>query len=250
MELILKKLVAYITAGYPDKNLCIDVALALKESGVDILELGVPFSDPVADGPIIEEANLKALENGFKMEALFDITKTISSKICTYWMGYFNPFYHKGFDYICAKAISNNACGFIIPDLPFEEAKPYKKMAENIGLNMISFIAPTHSNERIELISKEAMGFIYLVAYAGITGSGKEEDLSLVVREIKKHTSTPIYIGFGVNEKTARQKSKNVDGVIVGSAFVKILLDNGLTGKEKIGKISTLARDIKNMINE
>jgi len=246
----LKKLIAYITAGYPDRNLCIDIALALKENGADILELGVPFSDPVADGPIIEEANLKALKNGFKMDTLFDVTKNISSEICTYWMGYFNPFYHKGVDYIFAKAISNNACGFIIPDLPYEEAKPYKKMVENMGLNMISFIAPTHSNERIEMISKEANGFIYLVAYAGITGSGKDEDLNLVIREIKKHTSTPVYIGFGVNEKTARQKSKNVDGVIVGSAFVKTILDDSLTNKEKIGRISALARDIKNMINE
>lgn len=246
----LKKLVAYITAGYPDKNLCIDIALSLKENGADILELGVPFSDPVADGPIIEEANLKALESGFKMDVLFDITKAISSKIDVFWMGYFNPFYHKGMDYICAKAIANNASGFIIPDLPYEEAKPYKKLVENMGLNMVSFIAPTHSSDRIAMIAKEALGFIYLVAYAGITGNGKDEDLSLVVKEIKKHSQTPVFIGFGVNEKTAREKSKNVDGVIVGSAFVKIFLDENLTGNQKIAKISTLARDIKHMINE
>lgn len=246
----MKKLVAYITAGYPDKNLCIDVCLALKENGADILELGVPFSDPVADGVIIEEANLKALKNGFKMDTLFDITNKVSSKIDTFWMGYFNPFYHKGIDYICAKAISSNACGFIIPDLPHEEALAYKQMIENTGLNLISFIAPTHDKKRIEMVVKNSLGFIYLVAYTGITGSGKDEDLSLVVKEIKKHTSTPVYIGFGVNEKTAREKSKNVDGVIVGSAFVKVLLDDSLTGKQKIAKISTLARDIKNMINE
>jgi tryptophan synthase alpha chain len=250
MEMVLKKLVAYITAGYPDKNLCVDIALALKENGADVLELGVPFSDPVADGPIIEEANLRALKNGFKMNDLFDITKKISSKIDTLWMGYFNPFYHKGIDYICAKAIECNSCGFIIPDLPFEEAKSYKQMVENIGLDMISFVAPTHSKERIKMIAKDAQRFIYLVAYAGITGSGKDEDLSEVVKEIRKHTQTPVFIGFGVNEKTAREKSKDVDGVIVGSAFVKVLLDDSLTGRQKVDRISTLARTIKEMINE
>lgn len=246
----MKKLVAYITAGYPDKNLCIDVALSLKQSGADILELGVPFSDPVADGEIIAQANLEALKSGFRMENLFDITKEVSSKIETFWMGYFNPFYHKGFDYICAKAIATNSSGFIIPDLPHEEAISYKSMIENMGLNLISFIAPTHSNERVKLIAKDALKFIYLVAYAGITGSGKDEDLTKIVNEIKKHSQTPVYIGFGVNEKTAREKAKNVDGVIVGSAFVKVLLDGSLTGGQKVAKISSLAQDIKEMINE
>lgn len=246
----MKKLVAYITAGYPSKELCIDIAHSLKESGVDILELGVPFSDPVADGPIIEEANIKALNSGFKMETLFDITKSISKNINTYWMGYFNPFYHRGMDYIYAKAIECNACGFIVPDLPYEEAKPYRNMLDNMGLDMISFIAPTHSEDRIKMIASNAKGFIYLVAYAGITGSGKEEDLSKTIQVIKKYTDTPVFVGFGVNEKTAREKAKNVDGVIVGSAFVKVLLDDSLTAKEKVAKISTLARNIKEMINE
>ncbi|MFV0482449.1 MAG: tryptophan synthase subunit alpha [Campylobacteraceae bacterium] len=246
----MKQLVAYITAGFPDINFCEDAALSLKENGVDILELGVPFSDPVADGPVIELANLKALQNGFKMEHLFEISKRVGSKIDTFWMGYFNPFYHKGMDYFAAQAIKNSVCGFIIPDLPHEEAKSYKNLLENMGLELIDFIAPTHSQDRIKKIATNSRRFIYLVAYAGITGSGKDEDLSKIVNEIRLYSETPIYIGFGVNEKTAKEKAKNVDGVIVGSAFVNVLLDDSLTAKAKIAKISTLARTIKGLINE
>jgi tryptophan synthase alpha chain len=243
-------LVAYITSGYPDVNFSIDTALALKDAGADIIELGVPFSDPVADGAIIEEANLKALKGGFKTEWLFKISEEIAPKISTFWMGYFNPFYHKGIDYFAAKAKKCGVDGFIIPDLPFEEAMPYKHLLEGMGLNLINFVAPTHSKERIEKIVKDSLGFIYLVAYAGITGSKTKEDLSEIVKSIKDCTNTPVFVGFGVDEKSAKTKAKGVDGVIVGSAFIKILLDESLTKTQKIDRISLLARNIKEIINE
>jgi tryptophan synthase alpha chain len=246
----LKQLVAYITAGYPDVNFSIDTALALKDAGADIIELGVPFSDPVADGEVIEEANLKALKNGFKIERIFEISKKIAPEISTFWMGYFNPFYHKGVDYFAAKAREYGVSGFIIPDLPFEEAKPYKHLLEGMGLNLVDFIAPTHSEERIRKIVRNSLGFIYLVAYAGITGSAAEEDLGEIIKIIKDYTSTPVFVGFGVNEKSAKAKAKGVDGVIVGSAFIKILLDDNLTKTQKIDRISILARNIKEAINE
>ena len=245
----MKKLVAYITAGYPDVNFTVDAALSLKEHGVDTLELGIPFSDPVADGPVIEAANLRALQNGFKMEDLFDISKQVAPKLDTLWMGYFNPFYHKGMDYFIGKALSLGVGGFIIPDLPYEEAKSYKVLVQGAGLSLIDFVAPTDSNERITQILSDSNKFVYLVAYAGITGSGREEDLQPIIRHIKEVTDTPVYIGFGVNEKTAKEKAVGVDGVIVGSAFVSILLDDSLTGTKKISKISSLASTIKEMIN-
>ncbi|MDR1976337.1 MAG: tryptophan synthase subunit alpha, partial [Campylobacteraceae bacterium] len=226
----MKKLVAYITAGFPDVNFTIDLVGALKEGGVDILELGVPFSDPVADGPVIEEANLKALKNGFRMDDLFKVSKETAKSMQTYWMGYFNPFYHKGMDYFSAKALSLGVSGFIIPDLPYEEAKPYRQMLSGMGLHLVNFIAPTHSAQRVEEIVKDASGFIYLVAYAGITGSGKDEDLSQIAKTVKNYSDTPLFVGFGVNEKSAKAKAKHADGVIVGSAFVKVLLDENLTG--------------------
>ena len=245
----MKKLVAYITTGYPSLDFTVDMALALAEAGVDTLELGMPFSDPVADGPVIEKANLKALQNGFKLEHLFEASKQIAPHIDTLWMGYFNPFYHKGVDYFIEQAKSSGVNGFIIPDLPLEEGRPYKPMIEDAGLSLIDFIAPTDSKERIKEIVSDAQKFIYLVAYAGITGSGQSEDLQPIITNIKEYTNTPVYVGFGVNEKTAKEKAKGVDGVIVGSAFVKVLLDEQLTESQKIKKIALLAKEIKDKIN-
>jgi len=244
-----KKLVAYITTGFPSTEFTIDAALALAEAGVDTLELGMPFSDPVADGPVIEKANLKALENGFKLNQLFEASAKIAPHIDTLWMGYFNPFYHKGVDTFISEANKAGVNGFIIPDLPFEEAKPYKPSIEAAGLNLIDFIAPTDTKERIEQIVTDAKKFIYLVAYAGITGSGQSEDLKPIITDIKEFTDTPVYVGFGVDQNTAKEKAKGVDGVIVGSAFVKILLDENLTNTQKITKLSALAKEIKEKIN-
>lgn len=246
----MKQLVAYITAGFPSVEFSVDLALSLQENGVDTLELGIPFSDPVADGPVIEAANLQALKNGFKMDDLFDISSRIATKVDTLWMGYFNPFYHKGMDFYIGQARHAGVSGFIIPDLPFEEAGRYKGLVEGAGLSLISFVAPTHSRERIKLVASDSQKFIYLVAYAGITGSGVAEELAPTIQTIRSVSDTPIYVGFGVDEKTAKEKAKNVDGVIVGSAFVKVLLDESLTGNQKISKISSLARTIKDAINE
>jgi len=245
----MKRLVAYITAGFPDNNFTVDLALSLKEAGVDSLELGIPFSDPVADGPIIEKANLKALQNGFKIEHLFDISKQIGKEIDTLWMGYFNPFYHRGMELFSDKAREYGVSGFIIPDLPHEEALAYGSMMKEKELSLISFVAPTDSKQRIAQVVEHSSKFIYLVAYAGITGSGVGEDLSKTIASIREASKTPIYVGFGVDEKTAKNKAKSVDGVIVGSAFVKILLDESLKNQEKIIKISCLARTIKDKIN-
>lgn len=245
----MKKLVAYITTGFPSLDFTVDAALALAEAGVDTLELGMPFSDPVADGPVIEAANLKALQNGFRLQHLFDASEKIAPHIDTLWMGYFNPFYHKGMETFITEAKRSGVNGFIIPDLPFEEAQPYKPAVEAAGLSLIDFIAPTDSRERIAQIVPDAKKFIYLVAYAGITGAGKSEDLQDIVANIKAHTDTPVYVGFGVDTHTAKEKAKGVDGVIVGSAFVKVLLDDTLSNTQKIAKISEIAKEIKEKIN-
>jgi len=246
----LKKLVAYITTGFPDKSFTVDLALSLKEAGVDSLELGIPFSDPVADGPVIEAANLSALQNGFKIADLLEVSEKIAPEIDTLWMGYFNPFYHKGLDFFLTKAKEYGVSGFIIPDLPHEEGRAYRQMFDEKDIALIDFVAPTDSKERIAAIVKDSKKFIYMVAYAGITGADKSESLDSIISAVRENTDTPLYIGFGVNEKTAKEKAKGVDGVIVGSAFVKILLQEDLTNSQKIDNISTLARSIKELINE
>ena len=245
----MKNLVAYITTGYPDKNFTIDLAHSLKEAGVDSLELGIPFSDPVADGPVIEAANLFALRNGFRISDLFEVSEKIAPVIDTLWMGYFNPFYHKGIDHFLNRAKELGVSGFIIPDLPHEEAAAYKEAFDEKDVALIEFVAPTDTPERIAKIVKDSKKFIYMVAYAGITGADRSESLEPIIETVREHTDTPLYIGFGVDEKTAKQKARGVDGVIVGSAFVRILLKENLTNSQKIDKISTLARSIKDQIN-
>jgi len=246
----LKKLVGFITASLPQNNFTVDLALSLKESGVDILELGIPFSDPVADGPVIEKASLMALQNGFRLNDLFEITSKIAPNMDTFWMGYMNSFFSYGVEDFLKKGLEYGIKGSIIPDLPFEESIKYNDIFGSYNQSIVSFVAPTDSKERIEKLVQNSREFIYLVAYAGITGSGQSEDLSKIIYNIKEYTNTPIYTGFGVDETTAKDKVKGVDGVIVGSAFVKYLIDDSLSNNEKMSKITSIAREIKNKINE
>ncbi len=245
----MKKLVGFITSSIPSNNFTIDLALSMQEAGVDTLELGIPFSDPVADGPIIEKASLKALQNGFKLKDLFEVSSVIAPKMDTLWMGYMNPFFHYGMENFLKKAKEFNIQGAIIPDLPHEESKEYKKLFTSYDNALIDFVAPTDSLERIKTITQNSNKFIYLVAYAGITGSGAKEDLNEVISNIRNCSKTPLYIGFGVDENTAKQKVQGVDGVIVGSAFVKHLIDDSLSNNEKISKITKIAQKIKEEIN-
>lgn len=245
----MKNLVAYITSGYPEKSFSIDLALALGENGVDSLELGVPFSDPVADGPLIEKANHQALKLGFKFKDLLEISKEVAPKVDTLWMGYFNSFYQQNMDKLIPHAKELGVNGLIIPDLPHEETLTYSDLFDSNSITNISFVAPTDSEDRIKEIVSASQKFIYMVAYTGITGSGVSEDLDPFLNSIKKYTNTPVYVGFGVNKKTARQKVKGADGVIVGSAFIDILLKDSLSYKQKIEECSELAKILKNEIN-
>ena len=245
----MKNLVAYITSGYPEKSFTIDLALALSESGVDTLELGIPFSDPVADGPLIEAANHKSLESGFKFSHLLEISRAVAPKVDTLWMGYFNSFYQQDMDKLIPLAKEIGINGLIIPDVPHEEALAYKDLFSVNNMANISFVAPTDSEQRIATVVEDAQKFIYMVSYTGITGSGVAEDLQPFLASIKKYTQTPVYVGFGVNAKTAKDKVKGADGVIVGSAFIDILLQDSLSYTQKIHNCSELAKIIKSEIN-
>lgn len=246
----MKQLVAYITSGYPEKSFTVDLALSLGESGVDSIELGVPFSDPVADGPVIEKANFHTLGQGFRFADILTLSEQIAPQVDTLWMGYFNPFYHYGMEKLLPKAAELGISGMIIPDLPYEEAQAYAELFDANGISNITFVAPTDTPERIKTIVSGAKKFIYLVAYAGITGAGQSEELQPIITSIKEHTQTPVYVGFGVNEKTAREKAEGADGVIVGSAFISILLQEGLSYTQKIERCCRLARNVKSSINE
>jgi len=244
----MKQLVAYITTAFPEKNFTKDLAYELTSNGVDTIELGIPFSDPVADGPLIEEANHLSLENGFRFNDLIEVSSEIAKELDILWMGYFNSFYQQQLEKLFPLAAELGVAGTIIPDLPYEETLKYQELFRHNNLANISFVAPTDSKQRIETITKNAQKFIYMVAYTGITGSGKDENLEPFIRNIKAATNTPVFVGFGVNEKTAKAKAKDADGVIVGSAFIKILLQN-TTYSQKIKKCCNIASLIKEEIN-
>jgi len=245
----MKHLVGFITSSLPENNFTVDLALHMKEAGVDTLELGIPFSDPVADGPVIEKASLLALQKGFKLNDLFEVTSKIAPHMDTLWMGYMNPYFHYGMEKFLQKGKEFNIAGSIIPDLPHEEGKIYKELFQKYDQALIDFVAPTDSFERIKQVTQNSNKFIYMVAYAGITGSGAKEDLSKIIENVRECTKTPLYIGFGVDENTAKEKAVGVDGVIVGSAFVKHLIDDSLNYNEKISKITDIAKKIKEEIN-
>jgi tryptophan synthase alpha chain len=178
-----------------------------------------------------------------------EISEVIAPKVDTLWMGYFNSYYQHNLNSLIPFAKKIGVNGLIIPDLPYEETLAYKELFDSNSISNISFVAPTDTQERIEKIVKESKKFIYMVAYAGITGSGASEDLQPILSSIKKYTQTPVYVGFGVNEKTAKEKVKGADGVIVGSAFINILLNDDLNYKQKTDKCCDLAQIIKNEIN-
>jgi tryptophan synthase alpha chain len=198
---------------------------------------------------LIEKANHKALELGFKFSDVLEISKEIAPKIDTLWMGYFNSFYQQNLDKLVPHAKSLGVSGMIIPDLPHEEALIYSELFAKNSVSNISFVAPTDSDQRIKEVVSHAQKFIYMVAYTGITGSGKAENLQPFLNSIKNHTSTPVYVGFGVNQKTAKAKVQGADGVIVGSAFIDILLQDDINYTQKIQRCSTLAKIIKSEIN-
>jgi tryptophan synthase alpha chain len=246
----MKELVAYLTCSLPDKTFTADAIFALKEAGADRIELGLPFSDPVADGEVIEKANLKAIQNGFKINQAFEVAKIVSDKIPTYLMGYFNMFYTNGFENFSTKSQDAGVKRFIIPDLPFEEGEKYSEMLSTKEISLVQFLAVTDTQERIAKICKKANDFIYLVAFAGITGADKSEDLEPILQTAKQHTLQKIFVGFGVNRDTAKQKVAGADGVIVGSAFVKILSDDSTSMYKKLELLAEEARVIKEAINQ
>ena len=243
----MKKLITYITASLPNKNFTTDMINIMSENGADAIELGIPFSDPSADGEVIEKASLMSLKSGFKIAEIIDIIKDVPNSDL-YLMGYFNSFYKKGFDYYFSNSFKNLK-GLVIPDLPYEESLKYLNIFDKYDKALVSFVSPLSNKNRIETTIRHARGFIYLVAYAGITGGGKDMNLDNIIYHIKDTSDTPIYIGFGVNENNAKQKVKNIDGVIVATAFIKILLQEDISYSEKSKQIALMCRNIKDAIN-
>ncbi len=228
-----KAFIGFLTAGDPSLEKTEEFIIEMEKAGAALIEIGIPFSDPIAEGPVIQEANVRALsaEGGCTTDMVFDMLERVSKKVSVplVFLTYLNPVFSYGYDRFCARCQEVGISGLIIPDMPYEEREELIPFAEKHEVELISLIAPT-SQERIQMIAKEANGYIYVVSSMGVTGIRSEitTDINGIVENIRKVTNTPIAIGFGINTpEQAASYSQIADGVIVGSAIVKIIGEHG-----------------------
>ena len=219
-------LVPYLTVGYPSIKLSAEIALKTLVSGADMLELGIPFSDPIADGPTIQKTGFKALENGVSLSVCMDVLTKVreeNNDSPIIFMGYFIPFLQYGLERFMGDASDRGLDGLIIPDLPMEESVVISEQCRKNGIHHIPLLAPTSTKERIKSSCEQAGGFIYCVSLTGVTGArdGLSKGVENLVERIRVHTNLPVLVGFGVSQKKdVEMISKFADGAVVGSAFL------------------------------
>ena len=222
-----KAFIAFLTAGDPSAEKTADYILAMEEAGADLIEIGIPFSDPTAEGPVIQEANIRALSKGMTTDGVFGLVEEVrrKSQIPLVFLTYLNPVFHYGYEAFFEKCEELGVDGIIIPDLPYEEKGDLAEIAKTHGVDVISMIAPT-SRQRIQMIAKEAKGFLYIVSSMGVTGvrNNIETDIPAIVSSIREVTDIPAAVGFGISTPDqAETMAAASDGAIVGSAIVKLI---------------------------
>ena len=246
-----KAFVAFITSGDPDLETTIEVVKAAARNGADLIELGIPFSDPTAEGTVIQGANLRALNGGVTTDKIFEAVREIRKTvdIPMVFMTYANVVYSYGTERFCNTAAEIGMDGIILPDVPFEEKEEFAPVCRKYGLDFISLIAPT-SQDRISMIAKEAEGFVYCVSSLGVTGvrSNITTDVSAMTQLVREaNPDVPCAIGFGISTpEQAKNMSQHADGVIVGSAIVKIV---GQYGKDAAPYVGEYVKSMKNGIS-
>lgn len=234
-----KAFIPFITCGDPDLETTDKVVHAMVEAGADLIELGIPFSDPTAEGPVIQGANVRALSGGVTTDKIFDLVRDLRKDITIpmVFMTYANVVYSYGAEKFIGICEEIGIDGLIIADLPYEEKEEFDGICKAHGLDLISMIAPTSEN-RIAMIAKEATGFIYVVSSLGVTGTRTEitTDISAMVKLVKENTDVPCAVGFGIStpEQAAAMAAKS-DGAIVGSAIIKLLDKYGREAAEPVG---------------
>ncbi len=235
-----KAFIPFITCGDPDLETTAKVVRAAAENGADLIELGIPFSDPTAEGPVIQGANIRALAGGVTTDKIFDFVKELRKdvKIPMVFMTYANVVYSYGAERFMIKCRETEMDGIVIPDLPFEEKGEFADAAKKYGIDLISLIAPT-SDKRIAMIAREAEGFIYLVSSLGVTGVRSEinTDLGSITKIIHENTDVPCAIGFGISTpEQAKAMAAVSDGTIVGSAIIRLLEKHGKNAAPYVGE--------------
>lgn len=235
-----KVFIPFITCGDPDLDTTVEIVKAAVSAGAGLIELGIPFSDPTAEGPVIQEANIRALGNGTTTDKVFDTVRQIRKEvdIPLVFMTYSNVIFSYGSEKFISICKEIGIDGLVLPDLPYEEKEEFSPLCKQYGVDLISLIAPTSEN-RIAMIAKEADGFIYLVSSLGVTGMRSEikTDLASIVDIIRENTDVPCAIGFGISTPAQADAMYNIaDGAIVGSAIVKIIGEHGKEAPKYVGE--------------
>ncbi len=235
-----KAFIPFITCGDPDLETTAAVVRAAVANGASLIELGIPFSDPTAEGPVIQGANLRALEGGVTTDKVFDLVRDLRTDVTIpmVFMTYANVVFSYGADRFISTCKETGIDGLILPDLPYEEKEEFLPLCHKYGIDLISLIAPTSEN-RIAMIAREAEGFIYLVSSLGVTGVRSEikTDLESIVKVIRANTDTPVAIGFGISTPEQASKMAGIsDGAIVGSAIIKTLAKYGRDAAPYVGE--------------
>lgn len=242
-----KAFIPFITCGDPDLATTAAVVRAAVNSGADLVELGIPFSDPTAEGPVIQEANLRALSGGVTTDKIFDLVRDLRKDVTVpmVFMTYANVVFSYGAQKFISTCKEIGIDGLILPDLPFEEKEEFLPLCNQYDVDLISLIAPTSEN-RIAMIAREAQGFIYLVSSLGVTGvrSQINTDLESIVKVIRANTDTPVAIGFGISKPEQAHKMAQIsDGAIVGSAIIKLLAQYGKDAPSYVGEYVKSMKD-------
>ncbi len=235
-----KAFVGFLTAGDPSLEKTEEYIMEMERAGASIIEIGIPFSDPIAEGPVIQDANIRALSalGGCNTDMVFDMVAKVRAKVSVplVFLTYLNPVFRYGYEAFCKHCKEVGIDGLIIPDMPYEERGELESIAETYGVDLITLIAPT-SRERIQMLAKNAKGYIYLVSSMGVTGVRSEitTDIAEMVAQIRAVSDTPIAVGFGISTpEQAKKYSEAADGVIVGSAIVKLIGVHGENAGEPV----------------
>ncbi|MCH5184130.1 MAG: tryptophan synthase subunit alpha [Oscillospiraceae bacterium] len=246
-----KAFIAFITCGDPDLETTAETVREAVRNGADLIELGIPFSDPTAEGPVIQGANLRALKGGVTTDQIFSFVEELRRDVTIpmVFMTYANVVFSYGTERFLSACATLGMDGLILPDLPFEEKEEFLPLCRQYGVDLISLIAPTSEN-RIAMIAKEAEGFLYIVSSLGVTGTRSEikTDLASIVKVVREHTDLPCAIGFGISTpEQARNMASLSDGAIVGSAIIKLLEKHGKDAPNYVGEY---VRSMKNAIRQ
>lgn len=242
-----KAFIAFLTCGDPDLETTAAAVRAAVENGADLIELGIPFSDPTAEGPVIQGANMRALNGGITIDRIFDFVRELRHdiEVPMVFMTYANVVFSYGAERFLSTCKDVRMDGLILPDLPFEEKDEFQPLCRQYGIDLVSLIAPTSEN-RIAMIAKEAEGFLYIVSSLGVTGTRSEikTDLSSIIEVVRQNTNIPCAIGFGISTPEQAKKMADIsDGAIVGSAIIKLLEKYGTDAPQYIGRYVKSMKD-------